>query len=281
MAKENFILLMGQLRSEPKFAVNPITGVETALFQIWVVRRNPNDAAGNISPKFDKPLISTTDATLIRKIKAFKVHDIIEVEGLFRTQNAKRRKICPHCQQTVIVETPISTIYPTYVDAIATDLENDTGGFQYLYQRAEHSNHAKVVGRVCTPTEKIMSGETDHGDLYAKYQIAVNRKLYIPDSVDEEDHTDYPFIYSYGDVAEKDINILKQGTLIYMDGYIHTMVFDQNVECAYCGESFDFQYQRMNLTPYSNEYLRDFDELMPSTHTDISIEKNEMEPNQD
>ena len=56
MAKENFVLLMGQLRNEPKFATDPVSGVESALFQLWVVRRNPNDEAGNISPKWDKPL---------------------------------------------------------------------------------------------------------------------------------------------------------------------------------------------------------------------------------
>ena len=43
MAKENFVLLMGQLRNEPKFATDPVSGVESALFQLWVVRRNPND----------------------------------------------------------------------------------------------------------------------------------------------------------------------------------------------------------------------------------------------
>lgn len=50
MAKENFVLLMGQLRNEPRFATDPVSGVESALFQLWVVRRNPNDEAGNISP---------------------------------------------------------------------------------------------------------------------------------------------------------------------------------------------------------------------------------------
>lgn len=280
MAKENFVLLMGQLRNEPRFATDPVSGVESALFQLWVVRRNPNDEAGNISPKWDKPLISTTEPSLVRKIKEFKLHDIIEIEGIFRTQNAMRRKICPECNAAVLIPTPVSTIYPTYIDMV-THLSNDTEGFQYLYTRAEHSNHAKVIGRVCTPTDKILHGETDHGDLYARYQLAVNRKLFVKDSIDEEDHTDYPFVYSYGDVADKDLTILKQGTLIYLDGYLHTMVFEDEAECSECHNIFPFKYQRMNLTPYSTEYLRDYDELTPSTHSDISKVDEGMEPNQE
>ena len=134
---------------------------------------------------------------------------------------------------------------------------------------------------MCTPTDKILHGETDHGDLYARYQLAVNRKLFVKDSIDEEDHTDYPFVYSYGDVADKDLTILKQGTLIYLDGYLHTMVFEDEAECSECHNIFPFKYQRMNLTPYSTEYLRDYDELTPSTHSDISKVDEGMEPNQE
>lgn len=266
MAKENYITLMGQLRTEPRFLRDENGVIKTAMFQLYTLRRNPNDEVGNISPKWDKPVIATSDPKIIRKIETFKVHDIIEVEGIFRTDTSKKRKICPHCGSQVIVETPISTVYPTFVDVRDDRLTSDTDGMKYLLDRAEHSNHAKIIGRVCTPTDKIVVGETDRGDTFARYQLAVNRKLYVIGSEGTEDHTDYPFVYSYKNVAEDDIEILKQGTLIYLDGYVHTMNYDKVCECEVCNNEFSFSWSRMNLTPYSNEYLRDYDELKESTH---------------
>lgn len=270
MAKENFVLLMGQLRSPVKFAENERG--ETAMFQLHTLRRNTRDYAGNLEPHWDKPIIATSDPKIIKELKRFKVHDIIEIEGIFRTSNAKKKRVCPHCGQELVVDMPIATIYPTYADIVDDRLENDTDGLNYLLRRAEHSNHAKIIGRVCTPTENISSGETDRGDLYAKYQLAVNRKLFVLDSVDEEDHTDYPMVYAYNDVAEDNLRTLQQGTLIYLDGYLHTMVYDKTETCPVCNNEFSYKWSRMNLTPYSVEYLRDYDELAPSTHSDKTTE---------
>lgn len=270
MAKENFVLLQGQLRSPVRFSENERG--ETAMFQLHTLRRNTRDCAGNLEPKWDKPIIATSDPKIIKELKRFKVHDIIEVEGLFRTSNAKKRRVCPHCGQEVIVDMPISTIYPTYADIVDDRLTNDTDGLNYLLRRAEHSNHAKIIGRVCTPTEKIISGETDRGDIYARYQLAVNRKLFVLDSADEEDHTDYPLVYAYNDIAEDNLRTLQQNTLVYLDGYLHTMMYDKISTCPFCHNDFSYRWARMNLTPYSVEYLRDFDELAPSTHSDKDLE---------
>ena len=266
MAKENYISLRGQLRAEPKFQYDEKGKPIMAFFPLLVIRRNIWDRAGNLSIKWDRPIISTADQNIIKEIQKAKVHDIIEVKGTFRTQHSQRTQICPHCGEKNIIETAIQTIKPIYVGIVDDRMKNDTDGQNYLIHCAEIANIAKVIGRVCTNTEDIYFGETEQGELYGRYQLAVNRKLYIRDSEDEEDHADFPVIYSYGDIAKEDQQILKQNTLVYLDGYIHTMIYEQPVECSHCGEEFKYKSQKMNLTPYSMEYLRDFDELLESTH---------------
>lgn len=266
MAKENYIRLRGQLRSDVAYLKNKDGEIITAIFPLLVIRRDAYDKAGNLTPKWDRPVIATSDQALIRKAQKLKKHDIVDIKGTFRTQYSKRKHDCPHCGSRNIIECFLATINPVYIGVVEDRITNDTDGMQYLVECAEVANEAKVIGRVCTPTDKIVFGETDRGEVFARYQLAVNRKLYIKDSINEEDHTDYPMVYSYGDIAEDDLHILQQNTLIYLDGYIHTMSYDQPVTCESCGTEFTFKSQKMNLTPYAMEYLRDYEELNESKH---------------
>lgn len=269
MAKENYISLRGQLRSDVKFVTDPETGeINTAMFPLLVLRRNIRDRNGYLAPKFDRPIISTSDRLMIEAATKLHHYDIVDVKGTFLTQHSKRNKQCPHCGKINVIETPIQIINPVYIGVVNDQLHDDTSGTHYLLNCAEVSNIAKVIGRVCTPTEEIITSETERGELYCRYQLAVNRKLYVKDSIDEEDHSDYPLVYSYGHIASDDSQVLQQNALIYVDGYIHTMILEQDVECFDCKNVFAIKSQRMNLTPYSNEYLRDFKgDVLESTHT--------------
>ncbi len=275
MAKENYLSLRGQLRSDVTFARDPDTGeITRAMFPLLVLRRNIKDRNGYLAPKFDRPIISTSDPDMIKAAETLRHYDIVDVKGTFLTQHSKRNKQCPCCGAINVIESPIQIVNPVYIGVINDKFEDDTSGTNYLMKCAEISNIAKIIGRVCTPTEQIITGETERGELYCRYQLAVNRKLYVLDSIDEEDHADYPLVYSYGKTASDDSQVLQQNALIYVDGYVHTVVLDQEVECAECHNNFPIKTQRMNLTPYSNEYLRDFKgDVLESTHT-----KQEQEP---
>lgn len=258
MAKENYISLRGQLRGDVNFIPDPKTGVEKiAMFTLYVIRRQPSDRAGHLTPKFDKPIIMTTDQEMIRAAKKLTKHDIVEIKGTFRTGFTKGHKTCPNCGKIHNIEMGLQTINPSYIGPLM-HLNSDTEGLQYLLDTAEISNIAKIMGRVTTETDKIVVAETDRGNLYARYQIAVNRKLFIRDSSSYEDHTDYPLVFSYDNVAYKDSMALTQGSLIYLDGFLHTMKTTKNIDCDECGENFTYEVQNMTLTPYSNEYLRDY-----------------------
>lgn len=281
MAKENYMSLRGQLRSDVKFLMDEKTGVEkTAVFTLHTIRRDTYDRAGNLNPKWDKPLIVTSDQEMIRQAKKLKKHDIVEVKGTFETKFVTKHKQCPHCGEINFIKTNSQTIYPSFIGTIV-HLESDTEGLKYLIETAEISNIAKVMGRVCSKDEEIITAQTDQGEFYTRYQLAVNRKLFHKDSEDYEDHTDYPFVFSYGNVALDDQAVLKQGALIYVDGYVHTMIKDTITPCEYCGNEFAYKEQRMNLTPYANEYLRDFKmDVLEQTHpvtTNNDVSTNEPE----
>lgn len=283
MAKENYISLKGQLRGDVRFVTNPETGeVISAMFPLYVLRRNIWDRAGNLSPKFDRPIILTSDKEMIRAITKLKKYDIVEVKGSFRTKISNRHKVCEVCGKTTTIETPIQLINPSFVGVVATDIHNNTEGLNYLLNIAEISNIAKVIGRVCCPTDSITFGETDTGVAYCRYQLAVNRKLFVADSEGEEDHADYPIVISYGDVAYDDYEVLQQNALVYLDGYIHVIQQERCVPCEHCGATISYKTASMSLSPYSMEYLRDFkDDVLESTHKSEEPREDERLHNSD
>lgn len=267
MAKENYVSLKGQLRQEAKYIIDSNTNeIKSAILRLTVIRRDIRNLANDFEPKFDHPIVSTTTPDMIRCIQSLNLHDIVEIKGIYKTKWITKHCRCPHCDTINAFDIDFPTIVPIFVGS-CDKCKSNVEGLEYLKKYAEISNIVKVIGRVCVDEENITYSETDRGDKYASYKIAVNRKFYDPESENADDHTDYPVIYSYNDVAEKDHAVLKKGSLIYIDGYLHTMKKDIEVVCCECKESFKTTIQRMNVTPYSTEYLRDYkDDVLDSIH---------------
>ncbi len=278
MAKENYISLKGQLRAEPKYILNKDTGeIKTAVIQLVVMRRDIRNRANDFSPRFDRPIIMSSDRDIIQAVQQLKLGDIAEVKGAFKTGHIIRRKRCPECGQINETDELMQVITPAYIGKCC-ELSTNLQGTDYLRHCAEISNIAKVIGRVCIKDDKFIVGETESGDKFMKYQIAVNRKLFDTTSLGADDHSDYPVVYSYNDVADKDEAMLCEGALIYVDGYVHTMEYDEQIECCECHKTFPIKTQRMNLTPYANEYLRDYKmDALPSKYTTNEADINDPE----
>jgi hypothetical protein len=121
----------------------------------------------------------------------------------------------------------------------------------------------KLIGRVCKTSDANDAPENpqlktnDSGDEYCKYQIAVNRKLYIEGSGLEE-HSDYLWVRSFNRNAEKDALALSVNSLIYLDAYVRSFTAKQRIDaCINCGKSYTFSNTGFEVIPYSVEYLRD------------------------
>jgi single-stranded DNA-binding protein len=256
MAKENFVWLRGQIRREPVVIRNKEEKPIGVVFTIYTINRDVTDRTGHLAPKFDKPVVMIEDPLLVKKALTIKNHDIVELKGVFRTGTSVRKKICPCCNAENHVQVTTQVITPSYIGIVKTGLTSDSEGLNELIDTAEISNFAKIIGRVCTPTDKIHYGTTERNDIFTRYQLAVNRKMYIAGSDGYDDHTDYPWIISYGKQAYNDHIALQQGSLVYLDGFVHTMLMKVHAKCTECGEDFTFESQRMMLTPFSVEYLQ-------------------------
>ena len=267
MAKENYVSLRGQLRREVGFKYNPQTGEPMgAMFALTTIRRDIYDRAGQVDPNFQRPIMMVNDPLLLQDVMELEVGDLVEVKGVIQTGHSKRTRICPHCGQPNVVTVPVQVIVPIYIGKLK-HCANDADGLRELAKCAEISNIGKVIGRVCTPTEQIAVGNSKTGHFFTKYKVAVNRKFYLPGSVGSEDHADYISVISYDETAQDDQAVLRQGSLIYIDGYVHTMLLKEESTCEHCGETFTVRNQHAVLTPYSNEYLRDYDEdALEATH---------------
>lgn len=89
-----------------------------------------------------------------------------------------------------------------------------------------------------------------------RYGLGVNRKYFIKEQKNE--HSDYPWVYSYGEQADTDFRYLKKGSLILVDGFIHNENAMTRMKCEACDSDYTFPDVGTQFTPYSIEYLNDY-----------------------
>jgi len=260
MAKENFILLRGVIKKKPKFIGNAEENtIKEAIFKMTVIRRDIFGRGNSFEPKMDYPIVSTSSPEIIRQIIDLNLTegDVIEVKGTYKTKGIEIKCECPNCHKINSFSYQLNCVSPQFVQRMA-HFDTSAEGLSYLKNHAEISNICKVIGTVCVSGENFRNGESENGDSFLKYKIAVNRKIKEFDSVDKEDHVDYPYVCSFNDVAAGDRKMLKLGTMIYIDGFVHTSAPSIGVLCGECSTEFSTRVQNMNITPYSVEYLRDY-----------------------
>lgn len=253
MAKENYIFLIGQVLKEPSIKLDDDGAPVRATFQLTTLRRDKYDKAGNFSPKWDKPVILTGVPALIKQIQNISLYDFVEVKGTVTTKDYIRRTVCPHCGAEQLTNAMMTFINPTYIN-VREHCESRTAGLSYLSDCAEASNILKLIGRVCRDPEFYTY---ENGATCCSYPIAVNRKLFIDGSIDEEDHSDYPWVKTFGEQAEEDYAALRMDSLVYVDGYVRTLKRDQQIQCSNpeCGQMYTFPNAILEAIPYSVEYL--------------------------
>lgn len=255
MAKENYIFLIGQVLKEPKIKRDEDGNPMRASFGLTTLRRDKYDRAGNFAPKWDRPAILTGVPELMKIIEDIEVNDFVEVKGTVTTKDFTKKTICPYCGAEQHTNSMMTFINPVYIFKRG-HADSRTDGLPYLSAVAEASNILKIVGRVCKePTLYAY----DDGTKCCTYPLAVNRKLYVQGSENEEDHSDYPWVKSFGEQAEENYAALDVNSLVYIDGYIRTVKRSQDLQCANpeCGKIYSTPNTVMEAIPYATEYLAD------------------------
>lgn len=230
MAKENFVLLIGELQGETK--VNSSRTI--AKFSLKTMRRND---------KYDYPVVRLINDKLIAEAETFNKGDFIVVKGIVATKDMAKHVPCPVCKERISLKS-------TVTEVLAIDVVNI--GPNYTVERfKEESNVVRILGALCREPEYTMTSEPKKVAL-CKYQIAVNRKLNVEQESDI--FTDYPWVNSFARQAEQDALRLGVGSQIYIDGGLQTRNIKRNVTCS-CGEKFKATDMVTEIVPYSVEYL--------------------------
>ena len=116
----------------------------------------------------------------------------------------------------------------------------------------EISNQVIILGTVVSEPELIGSAKNP----CCRYMLGVDRKYYI--KTQGTVTADYPYVYSFGKQAEKDIRHLQKNAVILVDGFIRSREIMNNMACSSCEQPYQFRDVAVELVPYSIEYLRGY-----------------------
>ncbi len=254
MARHNNVQLYGTVATDPKIIKdsdgNPLQGLCTL-----TVIRGIRDIGEKIDDiKYAHPAILTKNVDLIKEMETWKKNDMVEIKGTMTTKTIKKTKTCPNCGTKNGIQGEFVYINPIYLSARERN-NSDKRVLELLRQRCEISNNVMLIGSLCRePKYYAVDGKGKQ----AQYQLAINRSYHIKeDSADIK--TDYPWIYSYGEIAENDAAVMHTGTLVLVDGMIRTReIKERKLQCENCGEIYTFQDTATEVVPYKTEYLQNF-----------------------
>lgn len=255
MARENFVLLHGQIQSLPKVYQSNEGALTRAILAVKVLRRPYLNGNGEVlggKLHIDCPIIMTGNEEMIRKIAQMQQGDMVDIRGVLTTREVLKSTICKKCGAKNSVQGNSVYITPIYLCRREEHLDT-MAGFELLKERNEISNVVILIGNLCRPPQ-IYNDEAVRFST-CQYQIATNRKFHIRDTGAADVRTDYPWIKSFGAQAKQDAMRLQEGATIYVNGGIQTREVARTTICENCGEEYVWKDTASEIVPYSVEYL--------------------------
>jgi len=265
MATHNQIRLVGYLKEPPKIMNINTPGAEKVICKVRTTRR---DIDGYEGPYFEDVLVFYDSQELMPKMLTLKQYDVVDIKGVVNVMTVNKRTQCPNCGTVnykmygaSVFVYPISLIK---LNSLATFVEDkDELPDEALRKRyLEVSNQAIIIGTVVR--EPAMIG--NERVICCKYPLGVDRKYYI--STQSQVTADYPWIYSYHQQAESDMRHLQPGTLVMIDGFMHSRSIKCKMTCDNCQSEYEYPDYTTCFVPYSVEYLNGY-----KTDEDIAREE--------
>lgn len=186
--------------------------------------------------------------------------NILDIMGNLVITAGIIKEDCQYCRKKMEIQLNcIPFVFPKaawIIPSLQQPAENIESLLEENY--SEISNRIVVMGNVCSePTGEIRNSD------YAKckYCIAVNRHKYI--TTQRHIRTDYPYIYSYGEQAKRDLRYVKKNSLILVNGYIRSNQKKKVMECPHCRRKQEYAHTKIDIVPYEVEYLRNFEDTVP------------------
>lgn len=253
MAKHNQVILNGQVSVPPRIVEDEHGNPIRAMFGVDVMH-GTRDFGNNIDNiKYDVPIVMTSDIEMIKKIKKINKGDMVEIKGTITTRDITKRTTCRYCGHKHEKAGNLVCITPIYIDVRESAL-TDEKGKKLLRTRCEVSNMVTVIAPLCRDPQLYI---TDNGTSVTTYQLAIRRKFKVKKDLDDI-RTDFPWVKSYGAIAENDAKSLKKGAYVFIDGRIQVRQLKRIQECENCGETYEWTDSATEIVPYAVEYLRDY-----------------------
>lgn len=255
MATHNQVRAIGYLLADPKIVNEGIEGEEKIIIKIRTVRRAIEGYTGQ---QYADLIVYYAGTDIMNKLKAFKQFDIIDIKGVFNILPTRKKSVCPTCGTINYKENCLATfVYPITVNRLGSYRdyieEKQASPDAFLFKNyRENSNQCLLIGTVVTDPELLPNKQTH----LCRYGLGVNRKYYIKEQTEQK--ADYPWVYSYGEQAERDFRYLRKKSVILMDGFIHNENVMTKMTCEACGSNYTFSSVGTQFTPYSIEYLSAF-----------------------
>ena len=258
MARHNEVTLYGQIIKAPRILYNtsdehdPERKIVRVMGPIAVLRGIRDFGAVDKRIRLDLPIVLSQNKKIMKQMKNWEEGDMIEIRGTLATVNIKKNLVCPHCNHVNQIDGTLAFINPIFIKTEAKGLSSEEGN-KLMRTNAEISNRITVIGKVCTAPELFI---TDKNQRIVNYQLDIQRKYRIKED-DENNKHDFPFVKSYGAIADNDYLAIKKGSYVFVDGAIQTRDYIRNMECQNCHETFEFRETATEIVPYSTEYLMD------------------------
>lgn len=292
MAKQNTAFLYASVHESPRIAIDRETGeLKFGIAYVRVVR-GLRDAHDGINFRYDIPIIMSKEPEILAEMKEWSPNDIVFIKGTLACKDVPKKSYCPHCTDdqgnSTMNMSKGSLVYinPIYVKKVKS-CEDENKATEDLKENREISNQIYCIGTLLTEPKLF---KTKNGTSITQYKIAINRKYRIrTDS--PETKTDWPWVKSFGEQAIEDKLRLKQGSDVYIDGFIQARQILRTTKCEHCGEFYRWEDTAMEIVPFAVEYGRGtyksdeeleeakqmrIEEIKQSLHDDL-FEKDELD----
>lgn len=257
MARENLVILHGQVRSTPRLLLGANGEFKSIMVCIRVLRRpTTNSEISGAKLQVDCPVIYTRNPDVGAKLQDLEVGDMVDIRGVITSREVKKTTYCPHCEAKN--SNPGNMVYVTPIYVCRREVSaNDSDGLRMLKERAEISNLVNVIGNLCRDPQYYVDG---NGKKYAQYQLAVNRRFRIAEDM-ADIRTDYPWVKTFGQQAYEDSQNLRTGSSVYISGAVQTREIERTSICESCGQEYVWPDNAAEIVPYYIGYLRNCGEF--------------------
>lgn len=223
--------------------------------------------------KYCSFFVLSGDTSIVQEIKTWKNLDIVRVTGFIQTKDIEQKAPCPVCETMNLKRNSVTKsrsggniiyVHPVFARKLSSNTDQQIAHLN-LIDNAEISNRVFLIGKVVNNPERHELIDK----VYTRFQLYVEHEYCVDGSEDLRESLSFPWIYSYGENAEKDFLSLHTGANVFIDGAIQSRRYKDKYVCSNCGEIFDVQGKTLEIVSYATEYLSEcnFDSFKESLDT--------------